>query len=102
MSVFVWGCGGGVSVYVSVRVCVWGGGGRGSVVSVIVQCPVLPPCAVDGRSRNPLYYYFKISLFRILSLHLIVINTAQVFATRMTASVRQNTGHQHTTTKRDT
>ena len=27
------------------------------VVSVIVKHPVLPPCAVDGRSRNPLYYY---------------------------------------------
>ena len=29
------------------------------VVSVIVKHPVLPPCAVDGRSRNPLYYYFE-------------------------------------------
>ena len=27
-----------------------------SVVSVIVKRPVLPPCVVDGRSRNPLYY----------------------------------------------
>ena len=27
------------------------------VVSVIVRRPVLPPCMVDGRSRNPLYYY---------------------------------------------
>ena len=27
-------------------------------VSVIVKCPVLPPCAVDGRSRNSLYYYY--------------------------------------------
>ena len=33
-------------VYVCVYVC---------VVSVIVKRPVLPPCAVDGRSRNPLY-----------------------------------------------
>ena len=24
----------------------------------IVKRPVLPPCAVDGRSRNPLYYYY--------------------------------------------
>ena len=24
------------------------------VVSVVVKRPVLPPCAVDGRSRNPL------------------------------------------------
>ena len=29
-----------------------------SVVSVIVKCPVLPLCAVDGCSRNPLYYYY--------------------------------------------
>ena len=29
-----------------------------SVVSVIVKRPVLPPCVVDGRSRNPLYYYY--------------------------------------------
>ena len=28
------------------------------VVNVIVKCPVLPPCAVDGRSRNPLYCYY--------------------------------------------
>ena len=27
-------------------------------VCVIVKRPVLPPCAVDGRSRNPLYYYY--------------------------------------------
>ena len=28
------------------------------VVSVIVKHPVLPPSVVDGRSRNPLYYYY--------------------------------------------
>ena len=28
------------------------------VVSVIVKCPVLPPCAVDGHSRNPLLLLF--------------------------------------------
>ena len=28
------------------------------VVSVTVKCPALPPCAIDGRSRNPLYYYY--------------------------------------------
>ena len=28
------------------------------VVSVIVKRPVLPPCVVDGRSRNHLYYYY--------------------------------------------
>ena len=32
------------------RVCV-------CVVNAIVKCPVLQPCAGDGRSRNPLYYY---------------------------------------------
>ena len=37
-----------VRVYVIVCVC---------VVSVIVKRPVLPPCAVDRRSRNPVYYY---------------------------------------------
>ena len=31
------------------------------VVSVIVKRPVLPPCVVDGRSRNPLYYYYYLS-----------------------------------------
>ena len=35
------------------RVCV-------CVVSVIVKRPVLPLCVVDGRSRNPLYYYYVI------------------------------------------
>ena len=29
-----------------------------SVVRLIVKCPVLPPYAADGRSRNPLYYYY--------------------------------------------
>ena len=28
------------------------------VVSVVVKHPVLPPCAVDGHSGNPLYYYY--------------------------------------------
>ena len=28
------------------------------VVSVIVKHPVLPPSVVDGRSTNPLYYYY--------------------------------------------
>ena len=27
-------------------------------VSVIVKHSVLLPCAIDGRSRNPLYYYY--------------------------------------------
>ena len=27
-------------------------------VCVIVKCPVLPPCVVDGRSRNLFYYYY--------------------------------------------
>ena len=27
-------------------------------VRVIVKRPALPPCALDGRSRNPLYYYY--------------------------------------------
>ena len=32
--------------------------GRFSSVGVIVKCPALPHCVVDGRSRNPLYYYY--------------------------------------------
>ena len=28
------------------------------VVSVTVKRPVLPPCVVNGRSRNPYYYYY--------------------------------------------
>ena len=39
-----------VSETVCVRACV--------CVCVTVKRPVLPPCAVDGRSRNPLYYYY--------------------------------------------
>ena len=34
-----------------VRVCV-------CAVSVTVKRPVLPSCAVDGRSSNPLQYYY--------------------------------------------
>ena len=34
-----------------------------SVVSVIVKCPMLPPCVVGGRSRNPLYYYYYYYFF---------------------------------------
>ena len=32
------------------------------VVSVIVKRPVLPPSVVDGRSRNPLFYYYCITI----------------------------------------
>ena len=35
-----------------------GGGGQCVGVNVIVKHLVLPPCAVDGHSRNPLYYYY--------------------------------------------
>ena len=34
-------------------------------VSVIVKRPVLPPCVVDGRSRNPLYYYYYMLILTI-------------------------------------
>ena len=44
----VCGC---VCVCVCVCACV-------CVVSVIVKRPVLPLCVADGRSRNPLYYYY--------------------------------------------
>ena len=40
-----------VCVHACVRACV-----HVCVVSVLVKRPVLPPCAVDGHSRNPLYY----------------------------------------------
>ena len=51
-----------VSVCVHVSVCVymhvcWCVCMR--VVGVTVMCPALPPCAVDGRYRNPLYYYSR-------------------------------------------
>ena len=29
------------------------------VVSIILRRPALPPCMVDGRYRNPLYYYYS-------------------------------------------
>ena len=38
------------------------------VFSVTVKCPVLPPCAVHGRSRNPLYYYLSRLLRYVSSL----------------------------------
>ena len=47
-----------VCVYVCVCMCV-------CVVSVIVKRPVLPPCVVDGRSRNLLYYYYYIEVATI-------------------------------------
>ena len=28
------------------------------VVVSVIKRPLLPPCAVDGRFRNPLYYYY--------------------------------------------
>ena len=34
------------------------------VIVVVVKRPALPPCVVDGRSRNPLYYYYVISITR--------------------------------------
>ena len=39
-------------LHACVRACV-----RACVVSVIVKLPALPPCVVDGHSRNPLYHY---------------------------------------------
>ena len=42
------------SLIMCVYVCV-------CVVSVIIKHPVLPPCAVDGHSRNPLFYYYFIT-----------------------------------------
>ena len=43
-----------LSQCVCVRVC----------VCVIVKRPVIPPCAVDGRSRNPLYYHYHYYICR--------------------------------------
>ena len=57
--------GGGLSVSVcmclSVHVSVWVGGCVG-VVSVKIKRPALPPCAVDGRSRNH-FSFFLFSFF---------------------------------------
>ena len=48
-----------VCVCVCVSVCLFV-----SVVRVIVKCPVLPPYAVDGCSRNTLYYdYYYYGFF---------------------------------------
>ena len=49
-----------VCVCACVRACVC------VVVRVIVKRPVLPPYAVDGRSRNPLYYCSSSSVLRDL------------------------------------
>ena len=50
-----------VRACVSLCVCV-------CVVSVIVKHPVLPPNVVDGRSRNPLYYYYYVEPLSVLEL----------------------------------
>ena len=44
-----------LSFFTAIPTCVCVGGG--AWVHVIVKCPVLQPCAVDGRSWNHLYYY---------------------------------------------
>ena len=49
-----------VCVCVCVCVCL-------CVISVTVKCPVLPPCVLDGRSRNPLYYYYYCIIGAIIS-----------------------------------
>ena len=45
---------------VCVCVCVAAAAAAAVIVSVIVKHPVLPHCVVDGRSRNPLYYFIII------------------------------------------
>ena len=50
-----------------VRACV-------CVISVIVKRPVLPPCAVNGRSRNPLYHYYY--YYAVLTAHLLNASVA--------------------------
>ena len=42
------------------------------VINVIVKRPVLPACAVNGRSRNPLYYYY----YAVLTAHLLNASVA--------------------------
>ena len=72
LSVCFFVSGGGLSVSMclclSLRVSVWVGRCVG-VVSVKIKRPALPPCAVDGRSRNPIcfnyyYYYFFTAIRR--------------------------------------
>ena len=49
------------------------------VVSVIVKRPVLPPSAVDGRSRNPLYYLMNFA-FSLFEFYLLPLNfTSDLF-----------------------
>ena len=49
------------------------------VVSVIVKHPVLPPCVVDGCSRNPLhcYYYIIATTVYLLMIYLLCCSTDQ-------------------------
>ena len=40
-------------------------------ISVTVQCPVHPPCAVDGCSRNHLYYYYYYRVQNVFPKHIL-------------------------------
>ena len=60
-----------VCVCLSVSLCGWVGGCVG-VVSVKIKRPALPPCAVDGRSRNPICLYIYIYLFIYLFIIIII------------------------------
>ena len=53
----------------------------GYLVDTPTKRPVLPPCAVHGRSRNPLYYYcycyfYKTIYFQYLYLYCVVLINA--------------------------
>ena len=50
---------------------------RVCVVSVIVKHPVLTPCAVDGRSRIPLYYKLGHSAGVELALPVLILFTVE-------------------------
>ena len=52
-------------------------------VCVIVKRPVLPPSVVDGRSRNPLYYYYYACKYKVHKLHQRYILNTRVFTPEM-------------------
>ena len=55
------------------------------VVSVTVKRPVLPPSVVNGRSRNPLYYYYYVRAWTLYCFHSII--STHSFRRALTASM---------------
>ena len=62
------------------------------VCCVIVKCPVLPPCAVDGRSKNRLYYYYNTASLK----HRLLISMISVLVRESAACKRAVLPHTRT------